>query len=171
MSVDPITASRLRELLSNDAETGKFLWLESRGTARSGNVAGSPNGSGYIHIRVAGRTYKAHRLAYLYAYGRWPDAEIDHINGVRDDNRLANLREASHAENMQNIRRAYTDNKSCGLLGASWHKRTGSWQAKISAAGKLRFLGHFDTADAAHAAYLKAKSELHPFNTISKDRP
>lgn len=109
----------------------------------------------------------AHRLAWLYVHGRWPIADIDHINGIRDDNRFTNLREASRAENNQNIRSARSHAIS-GLLGAHWHRQSGLWYMRIKVDGKSFTKGMFATAEEAHAAYLKAKAEHHPFSTITE---
>lgn len=118
-----------------------------------------------MQISLDGRLYLSHRLAWLYAFGEWPPDQIDHVNGVREDNRLCNLRKASNAENMQNQRRAKPGNKS-GLLGARFNRRDGRWRSDITTSGKRVFLGQFDTAQEAHRAYLAAKAEAHPFSTI-----
>ncbi len=159
-----ITQDRLRELLCYDQETGVFQWLVSRGRARAGSIAGSADSYGYLQTKIFGRIYLNHRLAWLYAHGEWPDEQIDHINGCRYDNRLANLRKVSASINQQNQRKARLDNKS-GFLGVG---RIGKrWQARISYPGsKDTYLGLFDTPELAHAAYLEAKRRLHPGGTI-----
>lgn len=159
-----ITQQRLRELLSYDLETGVFRWLSSRGTARAGSVAGSPDSYGYLQTKIDRRCYLNHRLAWLYVHAEWPEEQIDHINGCRSDNRLANLRKVSASINQQNQRKARLDNK-CGLLGVSSSGKR--WQARISyPGGKDTYLGLFDTPELAHAAYLEAKRRLHPGGTI-----
>jgi hypothetical protein len=166
------TAERVRELLDYNPETGIFTWKVFRaGKAVAGSVAGKINSHGYREIRVDGARIGAHRLAFLYVLGRLPKKQVDHKNGIRDDNRMENLREASTAENMQNLRKANADNKSSGLLGASWYGLTKKWQARIRVEGKQIHIGYFDTAEEAHAAYLKAKAELHPFQTIVESAP
>lgn len=95
-----------RSLFSYDAETGLLTWLVHRGTrARAGAVAGGVNGDGYRHVCVNRRMFKVHRLAWLLHFGAWPEHEIDHVNGQRDDNRIANLRDVPHALNQLNQRR------------------------------------------------------------------
>ena len=159
-----ITQERLRELLSYNQHTGVFQWLVSRGRARAESIAGSADSYGYLQTKICGRIYLNHRLAWLYAHGEWPDEQIDHINGCRADNRLANLRKVSASINQQNQRKARLDNKS-GFLGVSSSGKR--WQARIShPGGKDTYLGLFDTPELAHAAYLEAKRRLHPGGTI-----
>ena len=160
--------ARLRELFSYDPDTGIFTRRTSGGGAKAGSVAGHAAYDGYVYIQADGKRYSAHRLAWLFVHGRWPAEQTDHINGIRSDNRIANLREASNTENQQNRHRAPTKNVSCGLLGASWHKGGKCWQSRITMHGKKIHLGNFGTAEEAHAAYLKAKVRLHPFQTIAE---
>lgn len=162
-----LTHERLIELLDYAPDSGIFTWKVFRGnTATAGTVAGSVDSSGHVQIKVDGLTYQAHRLVWLYVYGLMPDKEIDHRNGIRCDNKISNLREASHSQNLQNQRKARIDNKSSGLLGATWNKRDKKWQAQIGISGKKKWIGAFDTAEAAHSAYLNAKRELHSFGTL-----
>lgn len=159
-----LTAERLREVLCYSPETGLFTW---KGTARGrqggntyiGRTTGSPDHRGYCRICVDGHLYLAHRLAWLYAHGRWPAAMIDHVNGDKSDNRIANLREATMAQNKMNVCAPRT-NKS-GFKGVSWNSDAGKWMAYIRAAGKSYNLGRFDTPEAAHAAYAEAAARLH----------
>jgi hypothetical protein len=161
-----LTAERLRELLGYDPNTGEFVWLLKRNQhVGAGSKAGALDAKGYRVITVDGRDQKAHRLAWLYVHGEWPPDDIDHINGIRSDNRIANLRKASRGQNVQNIRRARKDSRS-GLIGAHYRKDSGTYAASIQVNGLNKHLGHFKTAEEAHAAYLKAKAELHPFSTM-----
>ena len=159
-----LTAERLREVLSYDADTGLFVWQAQRGCKRPGESAGTQT-DGYLQISVDGRLYKAHRLAWLYVHGAWPVDAIDHINGDRSDNRIANLRDVTLAINNQN-RRCATAGKSSPLLGVSWYAQTRRWRAQIQVAGKNRGLGYFDDPQAAHEAYLAAKRQLHAGGTL-----
>lgn len=153
-----VTADKLRTLLNYNPETGKFTWLikPSIGTA-IGATAGSLTRKGYIHISIGGqgKQYCAHRLAWLYVTGKWPKDQIDHINGVRHDNRFSNLREASSALNGQNRHGAQSNNKS-GMLGVS-QVRAGKYRATIRINQKKVHLGYFTTPQKAHAAYVTAK--------------
>lgn len=165
-----LTAERLRELLRYDPETGILSWRVDRGKcgigSRAGDSAGWPDKKGYLRAKVDGNDFMCHRLAWLYVHGRWPAKQIDHINGVRDDNRIANLRECSAGENQQNQRNPRRCGTS-GFLGVSFKKHCKKWAAKIKVCGKQKHIGYFSTPEEAHAAYLKAKAELHPFQTIT----
>lgn len=175
MSGTNLTAERLRELLRYNPETGVFTWRVKRGIALAGSIAGNKNRNGYVNIYVDNRPYRAHRLAWLYVYGSFPKQDIDHINGVRHDNRIANLRDVSTSHNMMNQRRARTDNK-LGLLGVHvrtperpHHKISKPYRAMIYVAGKRVNVGSFATAEEAHAAYLEAKRRLHPTSTLTQN--
>ena len=164
---DSITADRLKELVSYDAETGVFRRLTRTTRHSPGDVAGNAKGSaGYIRFRVDGLECHAHRLAWLYAYGVWPSKHIDHIDGNPSNNALSNLREASDGENAQNQWRASKRNR-VGLLGVSWHK-CGFWRARIAVGRKSKTIGYFHTPEMAHAAYMNAKRDMHPFGTIAQ---
>ena len=110
--------------------------------------------------------YLAHRLAWLYVYGVWPVGQVDHINHNRADNMIKNIRDTTSFGNQQNQIKANVRNKSTGLLGTSFHKGTGKYQAKIVCNGKQIYIGIFETAKEAHKAYLKTKRKLHTTNTL-----
>ena len=157
-----LTQKKLKELLHYDAETGVFTWKVFRGggAAKVGDAAGWETDLGYKKICLFRKHYAAHRLAWLYMTGKWPTDEIDHKNGIRDDNRFCNLRESDRATNMQNQCRAQASNKSSGVLGA--YKWGNKYIAKINARNKVYYLGLFDTAELANDAYMQAKRRLHP---------
>lgn len=156
-----ISAERLRELLAYEPESGLFTWMCNRaGRKFAGTIAGSKNKKGYTEITVDGGRYWAHRLAWLHVHGVMPTGDIDHINGDRSDNRIANLRDVAHIVNAQNRTRTNRSNKS-GVLGVWLHQRGGSWGACIQAAGVRHHIGYYPTKEEARAAYLAAKSELH----------
>lgn len=166
MATTDLTAQRLRELLHYDPDTGVFLWRRTGKGIRADRLAGCQDGKGYLVIMIDGKMLRAHRLAWLYVHGAWPTHQIDHANGKRADNRIGNLREATAGENHQNQRRPMGHNKSSKLIGASWCKARGLWQSSIRFDGKAHFLGRFETAEMAHAAYLEAKRKHHRFCTI-----
>jgi hypothetical protein len=162
-----ITHEQLKEALSYDAETGLFTWAQRRTNGAEGLAGSNPDGR-YITISIKRKRYYAHRLAWFFVHGEWPKNQIDHINGIKTDNRIANLREITRAENQQNQRQAHKDAKTTRLLGACRCTFTKRWQAHIQVNGKQKNLGRFDTAEEAHAAYLAAKRELHPFGEVAK---
>lgn len=151
-----LTQEQLKARLHYNPRTGLFLRILRSGRRKP---AGNVNKDGYVHIRLAGKTHKAHRLAWLYMTGEWPSDMLDHKNGLRDDNRFRNLRQADRAINSQNLRSARRDNK-LKVLGVSPQGRR--FVARIQSEGHQRYLGSFDTAALAHAAYVAAKRELHP---------
>lgn len=163
MTHQPLTAEHLRSVLNYDADTGMFRWLRIRSGngRRPGGVAGTLHPTGYIHITIDRIVYRAHRLAWFHTFGDWPAGEIDHRNGRRNDNRMANLREATHQQNSHNRKRPHRGNDS-GYLGVS-HHQNGRWAARITIDGHSRHLGLFNTPSAASAAYTAAKREAHPF--------
>ena len=150
-----LTQEKLKSLLHYDQVVGIFTW------PKTGKIAGNENGHGYWRIGVNNGRYMAHRLAWLYVYGEWPTGQIDHINGIKTDNSIKNLRCVSNAENGQNINKPRNRNVS-GLLGACYDKRHDVYTARIMIRGKQINLGTFRTAEEAHSAYLKAKNDLHP---------
>jgi len=158
-----VTLERVKELLNYDPETGLFTWLERRGRCRTGDVAGWLEKNGYRRIIVVGKKFKSHRLAWAMFYGTFPELEIDHINGVRDDNRIANLRLATRSQNAQNLKRALS-NSSHGFLGVK--KNGNRWNASINIDGQYIYLGCFKTPEKAHQEYIEAKRCLHEFCTI-----
>lgn len=158
-----LAQSDLQKVLRYDPETGLFVWLvRTSNRIRVGDVAGSRGHYGYLEIRVCKKLYGAHRLAWLYMTGAWPD-EVDHRNGVRSDNRWLNLRDGTHAFNLQNEREARQHNQT-GVLGVT--PRAGKFRAQLCVNGKQRYLGTFPTAELAHAVYLEAKRTHHPGCTI-----
>lgn len=164
-----LTAELLRQQLHYDPETGVLTRKVATGgryRASVGSVAGAVcSESGYVMVSVFSKQYRAHRLAWLWMTGCWPAAEVDHVNGKRDDNRWSNLRDVPPTINRQNQRRAMSNSKT-GLLGASWSERDQRFVARIKVGQKYRSLGGFDTAEAAHQAYLTAKRQLHSGCTL-----
>lgn len=155
--VNSAPIERVRELFSYDASDGTLRWKlkPRRGPAyRIGSIAGNLDKRGYITISVDGIRMRAHRAIWAIMYGEWPTLEIDHINGNRFDNRLENLRLASRSENARN--RSYPN--KVGLRGVCFIKRNTlhPWRAQMRSNGRRLMLGHFATAEEAHAAYMAA---------------
>lgn len=163
----PATADVLRKL-SYDSETGVFTWNVSPAQSiKAGTIAGYNDAkatNGYHKIKIAGVVCSAHRLAWLFVHGDWPDSELDHINGERSDNRICNLRPATSSQNSGNVRR-HCDNMS-GFKGVSWCARTRKWRATIKIDYIQRHLGLFVTKEAAASAY-RAAAEAH-FGTFAR---
>lgn len=161
-----LTNKRLKQLVEYDPESGRFYRV-GRAGVKGGPVNSVPNKAvGYRYMRVDGRRYMAHRIAWLYMTGRWPVADIDHINGDRADNRFVNLREATRSENCQN--RPIASTNRSGLRGVSWHRASHKFVSRITVNGRRFDLGYFHTAQEAHSAYLKAKAEKHKFQPVPR---
>lgn len=138
-----LTQERIHECLNYDPATGVFTWkISPRRNVKAGSIAGGINTDGYSSIWIDNTVYKAHRLAWFYMTGRWPNKYIDHINHIRDDNRWANLREVeSYSEQSRN--KSFNSRNTSGVTGVSWYARTKRWRAKISY-NNIRFeLGEF----------------------------
>jgi hypothetical protein len=156
-----LTQSRLQEVLDYNPETGEFRRkVATSSRAKVGAVAGGLNIRGYWQISVDNEQYYAHRLAWLYMTGEWPDKGVDHRNGVITDNRICNLREASNSQNGQNS--LYS--RGCSRYrGVCWNKRKNKWLARIVVNGKQIFLGYFSIEELAAASYQEAQRKFHPF--------
>lgn len=147
----------VNSLIRYEPDTGLFFHRVGRGGVHAGDRAGWLHPNGGIYLRAGGKIYLAHRLAWLLTHGAMPDFEIDHINGNRSDNRLCNLRAATHAQNSRN--RKLNANSTTGLKGVS--RQGGKFQASIRHDGKIIYLGIFGTPEAAHRAYCAAAVEYH----------
>lgn len=156
-----ITAEYLRQRLHYDPVVGVFIWKfkpelnrfdKTWNTRYAGSVAGKKRDR-YIDINIDDERYPAHRLAWLYVYGVWPNGEIDHKNRVRSDNRLINLRDASHNENMVN---GTPQKRRVGKLKGAYKHRN-RYHSKITIDNQVIFLGSYDTEQEAHEVFM-AKS-------------
>ena len=136
-----ITQKELKQLLHYNPETGVFMWLKKpNGRANTLEEAGT-NVNGYIQIRIHRVHYYAHRLAWFYMHGVWPKEYIDHINHIRSDNRIINLRDVSKSENERN-KSLFSKNTS-GVHGVIWYKKINRWQAQMRILGENIYLGVF----------------------------
>ncbi len=162
-----LTAERLREIVSYDPQTGEFTRIGRCGVKDGLRGGGVNKDTGYHTIRIDGHRYPAHRIAWLYMTGAFPDQHIDHKDGDKANNRFNNLRQATRAENAQNYP-ARSSNTS-GLRGVSWHRAQAKFQARIMVNRKQHSLGYFGDPIEAHKAYLEAKSRLHTFQPIPRD--
>lgn len=149
----------LANILDYNPVTGVFRWKIRAGRSAAGTVAGHTcvgraGGRGYTRICIGGRQHLAHRLAWEIHYGAPPESDLDHINGIRDDNRITNLRLATTTENNRNLSRR-RDNTS-GHKGVHWSKGAKKWQARICLNKKMKNLGLFSSIEDAAAAYRRA---------------
>lgn len=171
----------LRKLLRYEPETGKLFWRErtadffneGKQTAEhncaiwNGKHAGNEafttnNGDRYKKAKIFRKKYFAHRVIWAMVYGTWPKLEIDHINGIRSDNRLSNLREVTRAENAKNLKRSR--NNTSGVIGVSWNNKSKKWYAEIVVNCKIKRLGYFDNIKDATFARKEAEKKygFHP---------
>ena len=154
-----ITPQQVRDLLDYDPQTGRLM------RAQTGGTAGGLNGRGYTRTSLLGKAYVNSRLVWAYVHGRWPDGNIDHIDGNKSNNRIENLRDVSQQINCENRQGANINNQA-GYLGVSWSAQKQRWKATISLNRVYRHLGFFKLPAEAHQAYLKAKRDLHEGCTI-----
>lgn len=165
-----ITQQYLKERLTYNPATGNFIWRHcnelpvSWNTKYANNLAGSINRSGYITIALNNKAFFAHRLAWLFCYGYFP-VEVDHINRDKADNRLENLREASHQQNALNqIKRS----NSSGYSGVSWDSTNNLWRAQLRINGKSTNLGRYSRLVDAVQACNKARESRGEFALIEE---
>jgi len=142
----------IKEYLSYNKDTGEFFRIKARFGLRVGDKAGSITNKGYIHIRFSGKSYLAHRLAWFFIHGYLPIKSIDHINGIKTDNRIVNLREVSHRQNMINQKM----HRGGKLPGCYYHRQSGLWNAKITTNKITTSLGYFKSEAEASTAYFAA---------------
>ena len=161
---EKLEPQELRALLNYDPNTGVLTWnprglgafnspraFKSWNTRFAGKVAGYfCSVKGYGGITINGKRYLTHRVCWAVYYGKWPEGQIDHIKGIKTDNRISQLRDVSCQDNRRNMPKPI-NNKS-GVVGVSWFKRDSKWQAGIMIDGKSKYLGAFtDKQDAINA--------------------
>lgn len=170
MATAILSAARLREVIHYDPDTGVFtrkVRLAQRHHAgdRADTVITSEKMRGYRRVSLFSQRYLAHRVAWLYVHGVWPEKHLDHINGDKGDNRIVNLREADDQLNIENIRVPKASN-SCGFLGVVLHKQSGIWRARLQVNKVGIHIGMYATPEEAHEAYVIAKRKYHEGCTI-----
>ena len=150
----------LKNFLNYDPETGVFTRRFPWGSKPAGSIAGGLSPQGYWQIQLCGKTYGAHRLAWLYVYGHLPDGQLDHINRNRQDNRICNLRQVNRSQNAHNTVAKSTSTTK--IKGVYFNRNKGSknWTASIMVSGKRTHLGNFKTLEEAASARLKAEKDL-----------
>lgn len=149
------TLEQLKQVLSYDPDTGIFTWLVDRNNkVKSGSEAGYLNSNGYVYIQLFGQLCKRSRLAWFYYYGIQPDNQIDHINRVRNDDRIINLRDVTHNENSSN-----RSNNTSGQVGVNWDPDRNKWRSRIYIKGKTVSLGYFESKELAIQARKDAESK------------
>ena len=146
-----LTQEYLKSILEYNPETGLFTWLVNYHSRMIGKEAGTGS-KGYKYIVINKKKYLAHRLAFLYMLGYIPDKEIDHKDGIKDNNAWLNLREATPRQNMAN--RVATKRSKTGVKGVSFHEKSGVYQVHIS-------LGCYDTLEEAKKVYDETAKKLH----------
>lgn len=166
----PCSAEELREIYTYEPDTGIFRWKNPprNAAAKPGDMAGFKTNHGYIKLRACGETHMAHRLAWLYMKGKWP-LEVDHRNGIRDDNRFANLRHIKGGASIQQQNQKKRVDNSTGYTGVYFHKQGGKFRASIRVKGKKLMVGEFRTAEEASLAYLAAKRKFHRVQRVPRE--
>lgn len=159
-----LTLKRLYEVLDYDKRSGNFNWTGLKSKRYAGRIAGTAHNEGYWQIQIDGIIYLAHRLAWFYIYGEWPN-EIDHKDHDRLNNSIINLRDVNRSGNNENQIKAQKGNVS-GYLGVSFDKRDCRYSASICVNGERIHIGRFSNPLAAHKAYLVEKSKLHIHSTL-----
>jgi len=154
-----ITPDELKSLLTYNPDTGLFFRKVTRGSQEAGTVAGTPHCKGYVTISINKKNYLAHRLAWLYMTGNYPESEVDHKDRDKSNNRFSNLRSATRSENSQNV--YWRVGSTSKYPGVYWKKDRFKWFARIRVEGKRLCLGYFTNEEDAAAAYDEARKGMH----------
>jgi hypothetical protein len=153
MATTELTQERLKEVLNYNHCTGEF---SPRNGVHRGRSIGSLD-QGYIRITVDNRAYRAHRLAFLYMMGSFPEGLIDHKNGLRSDNKWLNLRECTHTQNRLNVKRQ----KKTGYKNVHWDKKTKCWLVKLQKNKRVEYFGYYKDEELAGLVAQEARNKYH----------
>jgi hypothetical protein len=154
-----LTQEKVKELFSYDPNTGEVRRKVSVArNAKEGALAGWKNSEGYLHVKIEKASYKLHRIIWLYVYGVWPTGVIDHINRIKDDNRIVNLRDAT--VQLNNINKGARKDSKTGVPNVTWRERDKSYQAACRRNGKQNYLGSYKNIDDALKAVEAFKAEI-----------
>jgi hypothetical protein len=145
-----LTVEEIQQKFRYEPHTGHIYWIESGKGKVKKKPAGTKISTGYVGILINGKRYLAHRIAWALYHGAWPDDQIDHINGDKKDNRIANLREATNSQNGKNY--GFNRANTSGVKGVSWCKYTNKWRAAIKVNKTRKCLGRYETKEQAAIA-------------------
>jgi hypothetical protein len=154
-----ITQSELKDILHYDQDTGVFTWIKPVRKTMINCIAGTISFEGYSVIKINKKIYRAHRLAWLYVYGEWPKSILDHINGIKNDNKIANLREATFQQNVFNRKNESINTSGC--KGVHWETARETWKVGIVINNKHIYLGRYKDKQEAINAYLISAKKYH----------
>lgn len=149
---------KLENEVSYDPEKGVFQWVRF-GRGRRKTQIGNLNTDGYVRLRVNGVNYPAHKVAWYLFYQEWPQKEIDHIDGVRSNNKISNLRLATRSQNCYN--KTSSRNSTSKYKGVSWDSSRNKWITSISVNGRTKHLGRYDSEEEAYQNFVEAAKVLH----------
>jgi len=164
MDNEIVSQEILKKWLYYNHTVGQFYWRHAKGNTKPWQKAGAMDAYGYISIKFMNKFYKAHRLAWLYVHGEMPKGEIDHVNRIKNDNSIENLRVATRKENNEN--KLANKNNLSGLKGVSFDLKNKTWFARIMNNGKVHRLGTFSTPEDASKAYIEAAKTFHTHNAV-----
>lgn len=160
-----LTQERVKELFKLDRKGRLVRKVTVNNKAKAGDFSTAKDRDGYLVVGIDRKLYRAHRVVWLYVHGQWPNGDIDHINGIKHDNRPSNLRDVTRSENLQNQK--VRKNNKVGFKGVWLHKQTGRFAAVIESNGKRYYIGCFETPEEAANAYSEKAKEVHKYNPCS----
>ena len=152
-----LTQEEVRRLLDYNPETGELRWRAAKGRRNMCRAVGATS-RGYLVIRINRKLYSNHRLIWLWVYGYFPENQIDHINRIRSDNRIENLREVTQTCNNRNC--GMSSNNKSGVTGVFWDEKNGKWLSNIRLADKTKYLAYCSDFTEAVAHRLAAEQCL-----------